>query len=79
MTEIAHDLANLYATPRRGRSSVPAAVSAFLVGLFDTVLTWRDRSRERHQLLTLDDRLLADIGIDRADAVQEAKKPFWRP
>ena len=31
-----------------------------------------------NQLLELDDRLLADIGISRADARAEGHRPFWR-
>jgi uncharacterized protein YjiS (DUF1127 family) len=29
-------------------------------------------------LATLDDRMLADIGVERATAFCEAEKPFWR-
>ncbi|MBS0221709.1 MAG: DUF1127 domain-containing protein [Proteobacteria bacterium] len=39
-----------------------------------------DRSelnRSRRQLAELDDRLLRDIGIDRAQARFEAGKGFW--
>jgi uncharacterized protein YjiS (DUF1127 family) len=36
------------------------------------------RDRERRELLSLDGRALADIGITRADALREAEKPFWR-
>jgi len=38
----------------------------------------RDRQRQRRALANLDDRLLADIGVTRGDAAQEAAKPFWR-
>jgi uncharacterized protein YjiS (DUF1127 family) len=44
----------------------------------DTVLTWQERARTRHQLLMLDDQLLRDIGLTRLDARKEADKPFWR-
>jgi uncharacterized protein YjiS (DUF1127 family) len=44
----------------------------------DTVLTWHERARMRRQLLSLDDRLLRDIGLTRLDARSEAEKPFWR-
>lgn len=37
-----------------------------------------DRRAGRHLLLTLDDRMLKDIGISRADAWAEAIKPMWR-
>jgi Domain of unknown function (DUF1127) len=35
------------------------------------------RSRQRRQLLEPDNRLLADIGLSREDAVEEARKSFW--
>jgi uncharacterized protein YjiS (DUF1127 family) len=36
-----------------------------------------DRWRQRQALLELDDRLLRDIGITRAEAIREARKGFW--
>ncbi len=45
----------------------------------DTLLEWRDRARERHALAQLDDRMLRDIGVSRADVYCEYRKPFWRP
>jgi uncharacterized protein YjiS (DUF1127 family) len=44
----------------------------------DTLVTWQERSMQRRQLMELDDRLLVDIGISRADAVGEYRKSFWR-
>lgn len=38
----------------------------------------QQRRRERRQLAELDERLLRDIGIERADALRESRKPFWR-
>ena len=43
-----------------------------------TLATWAERRRQRRQLQRLDDRLLADIGLDRARADYEANKPFWK-
>ena len=43
-----------------------------------TLRTWRRRMRERDQLSRLDDRMLHDIGITRADALHLSSKPFWR-
>jgi uncharacterized protein YjiS (DUF1127 family) len=37
-----------------------------------------ERSKQRRQLLEMDDRQLKDIGITRIEAEQEARKPFWR-
>ena len=38
---------------------------------------WIERSRQRHALADLDDRLLDDIGITRFEAAWEIAKPFW--
>jgi uncharacterized protein YjiS (DUF1127 family) len=32
----------------------------------------------RRRLLNLDDRMLRDVGISRAEVHGEAAKPFWR-
>ena len=34
-------------------------------------------ARSRQVLLTLDDRMLADVGLDRATARSEGEKGFW--
>jgi uncharacterized protein YjiS (DUF1127 family) len=41
------------------------------------LLRWRELARQRRALLTLDDRMLKDIGITRVDAEYEAGRPFW--
>jgi len=38
---------------------------------------WMERGRQRRALAELDDRLLGDIGLTRADARQECAKPIW--
>lgn len=38
----------------------------------------QDTYRQRRHLAGLDDRLLDDVGIDRASAKREASKPAWR-
>jgi uncharacterized protein YjiS (DUF1127 family) len=45
---------------------------------FSTLRLWRRRLRERDQLSRLDDRMLKDIGITRAEALHLSDKPFWR-
>ncbi len=42
------------------------------------VATLYDRWMQRQNLMDLDDRMLHDIGISRADVDHEASKPFWR-
>lgn len=46
--------------------------------LLDTLLDWQERASQRHALRQLDDRMLKDIGLTRADTEAEAAKPFWR-
>ena len=41
------------------------------ITLADTV------ARERRALASLDDRLLSDIGVDRATASQESGREYW--
>ena len=43
------------------------------------VYGWQQRASTRHHLMTLDDRMLKDIGLSRADAEREGRKQFWRP
>jgi uncharacterized protein YjiS (DUF1127 family) len=53
--------------------------SAFAQAL-EILRRWRHRARSRRQLghlCELDDRLLRDIGMTRADALAEVAKPFW--
>lgn len=49
-----------------------------LASLKQLLRLWRQRIRTRRQLATLDDRLLADIGISHSDRMVELNKPFWR-
>ncbi len=46
--------------------------------ILETLLVWQERDRQRRHLAALDDRLLRDMGISRADAAREAAIPFWR-
>jgi uncharacterized protein YjiS (DUF1127 family) len=45
----------------------------------DLLLAWQERSRQRHQLASLSDHLLRDIGLSRADIMAETTKRFWQP
>ncbi len=46
--------------------------------LLATVVSWQQRYELRRHLLEMDTRLLEDIGLTRAKALQEAAKPFWK-
>jgi uncharacterized protein YjiS (DUF1127 family) len=41
------------------------------------LLDWAERRQQRRRLLELDDHMLKDIGLSRADAMREAGL-FWR-
>jgi uncharacterized protein YjiS (DUF1127 family) len=38
---------------------------------------WQQLARQRRQLARLDAAALKDLGLSRADAIQEAERPFW--
>jgi uncharacterized protein YjiS (DUF1127 family) len=62
------------ATPLR----LGVGIGSLLIRVLDIFGDWQDRAAERRQLSRLEDRLLADIGIDRATAMTEGAKPFWK-
>jgi uncharacterized protein YjiS (DUF1127 family) len=63
--------------PRSSRT-LGAAVEDAVIGLFDGLLGWHERARSRRMLAELDDRMLQDIGINRAAVSSEVSRPFWR-
>jgi uncharacterized protein YjiS (DUF1127 family) len=44
----------------------------------ELLMVWHERARQRRQLQSLNDQMLRDIGLGRADVEVEAAKPFWR-
>lgn len=64
-------LSRTAASPRHGHSGLASR-------LLQTLLTWQERSHQRHALGQLNGRDLRDLGLSRADVVFEARKPFWR-
>ena len=59
------------------RPSRDKAGDGFVTRLLDRVLSWRERARQRRHLSELDDRMLRDIGVSRADVEHEMSLPFW--
>jgi len=49
-----------------------------LIYSLDRVGEWQQRSAERRMLMTLDERVLGDLGLNRDSVDAEASKPFWR-
>jgi uncharacterized protein YjiS (DUF1127 family) len=45
---------------------------------WDAVRQAYRRQRQRRELLYLDDRTLADIGVTRSEAIHEGSKAFWQ-
>jgi uncharacterized protein YjiS (DUF1127 family) len=62
---------------RRARPRFGPA-GGFLVRLLGLLETWHARHQERRALVQLDDRMLKDIGLSRADVAQESGKRFWQ-
>ena len=60
-------------------AALPALLVQAVGRAFETLWLWQTRAEERVHLLALDDHVLQDIGVTRADAEAEARKPFWRP
>jgi uncharacterized protein YjiS (DUF1127 family) len=55
--------------------------AALLRGTIETMRIWRKRWGDRRELLdclAVDDRLGADIGVNRSDLREWAERPFWR-
>lgn len=49
-----------------------------LIQALDRVGDWHQRAAERRMLMTLDARVLGDLGLNRDSVDAEASKPFWR-
>ncbi len=56
--------------------AVALLAGTVVVGM-EKVMTRAELARSRRQLAQLDERLLRDIGLDRATARFEAGKGFW--
>lgn len=56
--------------------AVPDAAST-LHRVVRQVLRWWQLARQRRRLAALDECALKDLGLSRADAIQESERPFW--
>ena len=61
------------------RSFPAVSATGAVARALDMLLAWQERATERRRLSELSNHELADIGLDRATAIGEADKPFWRP
>jgi uncharacterized protein YjiS (DUF1127 family) len=65
-------------SPLQARTGFGPRPAGFLATVIDRVVEWQERSRSRVLLGRLDDRMLRDMGVTRADVDLEVTKPFWR-
>lgn len=63
---------------RSGWEQATAWAGPNLLRLSELLDAWSERYRQRRALLALGDHMLKDIGIGRAEAYREGRKPFWR-
>jgi uncharacterized protein YjiS (DUF1127 family) len=63
--------------PRAAKT--PSGLVDAILRLFATLALWQERAAQRYRLLGLDERMLKDLGISRADVEREAAKPVWLP
>jgi uncharacterized protein YjiS (DUF1127 family) len=62
----------------RVAAPVARSLSSRIVGFVQLLFLWQERWEQRERLGGLDEHMLRDIGLSRADAVRESDKPFWR-
>jgi uncharacterized protein YjiS (DUF1127 family) len=60
------------------RSAGTATLGLIAQSITVALQEWWERNRQRRSLGRLDDRLLKDIGLSRADVEHELSKPFWQ-
>jgi uncharacterized protein YjiS (DUF1127 family) len=61
-----------------GRGGFAGRAIGLVVAAMDLLYVWQQRLRDRDILRQMSTAQLKDIGISRADALEEADKPFWR-
>ena len=80
MTDITNE--NRQPWPRSEQVSALVSLKATLIMVFtvslDCLVAWQQRAAQRRHLNGLDDYLLKDMGISRADVDREVRKPFWQ-
>ena len=70
---------NVFSSPINGLSrGVGHEIAAIVDRALRSPLIWAERVAERRHLSELDDHLLNDIGLNRADVETVSTKPFWR-
>ncbi len=61
-----------------GHEEPASRFAMVLTGALRGLSGWAERARQRRALLSLDEWVLKDIGLTRADVMHEYDKPIWR-
>lgn len=61
----------------KNEGEIPSLISRLQISL-SRLKQYRQNAKQRKQLAQLPDYLLKDIGVTRAEALEEAEKPFWK-
>lgn len=57
--------------------AIPSGRLPSVAGIWRVLRRWQQLARERRQLAALDMAALKDLGLTRADVMQESERPFW--
>lgn len=63
--------------PRRHGTRLVVALETWLRAALAAVLRWQDLARQRRALFQMDDRMLKDVGLTRAEAHRLGTR-IWR-
>jgi len=70
---------NTFSSPINGLTrGFAGEVAAVVDRIIEAPFIWVERAAERRHLAELDDHLLRDIGLNRAEVEVVSTKPFWR-
>jgi uncharacterized protein YjiS (DUF1127 family) len=61
-----------------GHEEPASRFASRIAAVLRALIGWAERARQRRALLSLDDWMLKDIGLSRADVMREYDKPVWR-
>jgi uncharacterized protein YjiS (DUF1127 family) len=61
-----------------GRKEPASGFATYIAAVVRNLMGLAERARQRRALLALDDWMLKDIGLSRADAQHEYVKRFWQ-
>ena len=61
-----------------GSSQTFPSIREAMTRVWRILVEWQRRADDRAALASFDDRMLDDIGVTRAQAGRESRRPFWR-